>query len=87
MKSIPKKYKEEREKKIFISRRLTDSPLTLEQLSGEFKISRERVRQIEVKAFEKVQQIVKQLSDINKNPDISSNNSLPPVEIELKKIK
>ena len=77
----------EREKKIFISRRLTDSPLTLEQLSGEFKISRERVRQIEVKAFEKVQQIVKQLSDINKNPDISSNNSLPPVEIELKKIK
>ena len=77
----------EREKKIFISRRLTDSPLTLEQLSVEFKISRERVRQIEVKAFEKVQQIVKQLSDINKNPDISSNNSLPPVEIELKKIK
>ena len=77
----------EREKKIFISRRLTDSPLTLEKLSGEFKISRERVRQIEVKAFKKVQQIVKQLSDINKNPDISSNNSLPPVEIELKKIK
>ena len=43
----------DRERKIFTYRRLMDNPLTLEELSKEFKISRERVRQIEVKAFEK----------------------------------
>ncbi len=45
----------EREKRIFAARRLSEDPLTLEQLSTEFDISRERVRQIEVRAFEKVQ--------------------------------
>lgn len=45
----------DREKRIFQARRLSEDPLTLEQLSGEFDISRERVRQIEVRAFEKVQ--------------------------------
>ncbi len=45
----------EREQRIFTARRLSENPLTLEQLSGEFDISRERVRQIEVRAFEKVQ--------------------------------
>jgi len=45
----------DREKRIFIARRLEESPITLEELSGEFDISRERVRQIEVRAFEKVQ--------------------------------
>ncbi|MEM1318351.1 MAG: RNA polymerase sigma factor RpoH [Pseudomonadota bacterium] len=45
----------EREKRIFMARRLEEEPLTLEVLSGEFDISRERVRQIEVRAFEKVQ--------------------------------
>ncbi len=45
----------EREQRIFEARRLSEDPLTLEQLSGEFSISRERVRQIEVRAFEKVQ--------------------------------
>ena len=45
----------EREKEILYSRRLTDEPLTLEDLSKKFKISRERIRQIENKAFEKVQ--------------------------------
>jgi len=45
----------EREQRIFTARRLSEDPLTLEQLSGEFSISRERVRQIEVRAFEKVQ--------------------------------
>lgn len=45
----------EREKRIFIARRLEENPITLEDLSGEFDISRERVRQIEVRAFEKVQ--------------------------------
>ena len=45
----------EREKKILYSRRLTDNPNTLEELSKKFKISRERIRQIENKAFEKLQ--------------------------------
>ena len=48
----------DRERRIFEARRLSDEPLTLEELSGEFDISRERVRQIEVRAFEKVQQAV-----------------------------
>ncbi|MEM9277997.1 MAG: RNA polymerase sigma factor RpoH [Pseudomonadota bacterium] len=48
----------DREKRIFIARRLEENPVTLEELSGEFDISRERVRQIEVRAFEKVQKAV-----------------------------
>ena len=48
----------EREKRIFEARRLRDDPITLEDLSTEFDISRERVRQIEVRAFEKVQDAV-----------------------------
>ncbi len=49
----------EREQRIFMARRLTDKAITLEELSGEFNISRERVRQIEVRAFEKVQKAMK----------------------------
>jgi RNA polymerase sigma-32 factor len=49
----------ERERRIFEARRLIDEPVTLEELSEEFSISRERVRQIEVRAFEKVQAAVK----------------------------
>ena len=45
----------EREREILYSRRLTDDPLTLEDLSKKYKISRERIRQIENKAFEKLQ--------------------------------
>jgi RNA polymerase sigma-32 factor len=48
-----------RERRIFEARRLADDPVTLEQLSEEFGVSRERVRQIEVRAFEKVQAAVK----------------------------
>ena len=48
-----------RERRIFEARRLADDPITLEELSTEFGVSRERVRQIEVRAFEKVQQAVK----------------------------
>ena len=48
----------ERERRIFTARRLTDNPLTLEELSSEFNVSRERIRQIEVRAFEKVQKAV-----------------------------
>ena len=49
----------DRERRIFEARRLSDDPITLENLSDEFDISRERVRQIEVRAFEKVQAAVK----------------------------
>jgi RNA polymerase sigma-32 factor len=49
----------ERERRIFEARRLADDPVTLEDLSSEFGVSRERVRQIEVRAFEKVQAAVK----------------------------
>ena len=48
-----------RERRIFEARRLADEPITLEELSTEFGVSRERVRQIEVRAFEKVQAAVK----------------------------
>ena len=46
---------DEREKEIIESRRLTENPKTLEDLSKKFNISRERIRQIETKAFEKLQ--------------------------------
>ncbi|MGJ8529104.1 RNA polymerase sigma factor RpoH [Maritalea sp.] len=49
----------EREQEIFKSRRLRETPLTLEELAQKFEVSRERIRQIEVRAFEKVQIEVK----------------------------
>jgi RNA polymerase sigma-32 factor len=49
----------ERERRIFEARRLAEDPITLEELAAEFGVSRERVRQIEVRAFEKVQKAVK----------------------------
>jgi RNA polymerase sigma-32 factor len=49
----------DRERRIFEARRLADDPMTLEDLAAEFGVSRERVRQIEVRAFEKVQKAVK----------------------------
>jgi RNA polymerase sigma-32 factor len=49
----------DRERRIFEARRLAEDPLTLEELSQEFGVSRERVRQIEVRAFEKVQEAVR----------------------------
>ena len=48
----------DRERRIFEARRLSEDPATLEQLSTEFGVSRERIRQIEVRAFEKVQKAV-----------------------------
>ena len=48
-----------RERRIFEARRLAEDPITLEELSEEFGVSRERVRQIEVRAFEKVQAAVR----------------------------
>ena len=47
-----------RERRVFEARRLAEEPLTLEELSAEFGVSRERIRQIEVRAFEKVQKAV-----------------------------
>src|ERR1700730_14593363 len=49
----------DRERRLFEARRLAEAPITLEELADEFGVSRERVRQIEVRAFEKVQQSVK----------------------------
>jgi len=49
----------ERERHILIERRLKDEPTTLEDLSQQYGISRERVRQIEVRAFEKLQRSMK----------------------------
>ena len=59
----------EREKEIITARRLSETPTTLEDLSKKYKISRERIRQIETKAFEKLQK-----SMINAN---KSKNLLP----------
>jgi RNA polymerase sigma-32 factor len=49
----------ERERRIFEARRLAEEPITLQELADEFGVSRERVRQIGVCAFEKVQKSVK----------------------------
>src|SRR5882724_7728849 len=57
----------DRERRIFEARRLAEDPMTLEDLAAEFGVSRERVRQIEVRAFEKVQVAVK--STIAKQQD------------------
>ncbi len=54
-----------RERRIIEARKLVDDPITLEELSSEFNVSRERVRQIEVRAFEKLQTaVVKNLAAI-----------------------
>jgi RNA polymerase sigma-32 factor len=63
-----------RERRIFEARRLADEPMTLEALSDEFDISRERVRQIEVRAFEKIQSAVK--------AGIAKTEAPPPPRIE-----
>lgn len=57
-----------REREILVERRLKEKPATLEELSQVYNISRERIRQIEVRAFEKLQEIVQ-------NCALSSNNS------------
>ncbi len=52
----------ERERAILIERRLTDEPKTLEELSQTYNVSRERVRQIEVRAFEKLQKAMQDIA-------------------------
>jgi RNA polymerase sigma-32 factor len=49
----------DRERRIFVARHLTDQPPTLEELAEKYNVSRERIRQIEVRAFEKVRKAVK----------------------------
>jgi RNA polymerase sigma-32 factor len=51
----------DRERRIFEARHLADDPLTLDELAAQFNVSRERIRQIEVRAFEKVRKAVKNL--------------------------
>ncbi len=52
----------DREKDILEQRRLRDKAVTLEELSGQYDVSRERIRQIEVRAFEKIQQKMRELA-------------------------
>jgi RNA polymerase sigma-32 factor len=52
----------DRERDVLIKRRLSDEPVTLEELSEEYKVSRERIRQIEVRAFEKLQERIRALA-------------------------
>lgn len=52
----------DREKDILTQRRLSDQAVTLEELSGQYDVSRERIRQIEVRAFEKLQKRMKELA-------------------------
>src|SRR5271169_5219681 len=59
----------DRERRIFEARRLADDPITLEELADEFGVSRERVRQIEVRAFEKIQKAVKSNISHMENPE------------------
>jgi RNA polymerase sigma-32 factor len=53
---------DDRERRIFEARRLVDEPLTLEDLAASFNVSRERIRQIEARAFEKVRKAAKNLA-------------------------
>ena len=52
----------ERERHILTERRLIDEPKTLEELSEQYNVSRERIRQIEVRAFEKLQKAMKRMA-------------------------
>jgi RNA polymerase sigma-32 factor len=52
----------DREKDVLVQRRLSDDPVTLEDLSERYKVSRERIRQIEVRAFEKLQSRMRELA-------------------------
>jgi RNA polymerase sigma-32 factor len=55
----------EREKEILFARRLSDEVITLDDLSKKYKISRERIRQIETKAFEKLQKAMLNAAESN----------------------
>ena len=69
----------DRERRIFEARRLADEPVTLEDLAAEFGVSRERVRQIEVRAFEKVQKAVKNHVAAMETPPARAVAAAPPM--------
>jgi len=52
----------ERERDVLMQRRLQEEPVTLEDLSNRYDVSRERIRQIEVRAFEKLQNRMRELA-------------------------
>jgi RNA polymerase sigma-32 factor len=60
----------DRERRVFEARRLAEEPATLEELSEEFGVSRERIRQIEVRAFEKVQKAVTTTAKRDEGPQL-----------------
>jgi RNA polymerase sigma-32 factor len=66
----------DRERRIFEARRLAEEPMTLEELSAEFGVSRERIRQIEVRAFEKVQKAVRLAAQAKLGGPVAA--ALPP---------
>ena len=73
----------ERERRIFEARRLADDTVTLEELAEEFGVSRERVRQIEVRAFEKVQKAVKNGVTAMEQPKAVTAKSAPALAAAL----
>jgi RNA polymerase sigma-32 factor len=78
----------ERERRIFEARRLADEPITLEELADEFGVSRERVRQIEVRAFEKVQKAVKNsiaVLQVRRARGVADQWAIPPTRPYLHK--
>jgi RNA polymerase sigma-32 factor len=68
----------ERERHILIERRLKDEPTTLEELSQQYNISRERVRQIEVRAFEKLQKAMQNLDVQDAQRRAAGAPAIPP---------
>jgi RNA polymerase sigma-32 factor len=65
----------DRERRIFEARRLANEPVTLEELAERFHVSRERIRQIEVRAFEKVQKMVLNSIAIMETPSANFETS------------
>jgi RNA polymerase sigma-32 factor len=63
---------DKRERYIFEARRLIDPPLSLAELAIKFRVSPERIRQIEARAFEKVQEAVH--FALGRNPELSSGS-------------
>ena len=76
----------DRERRIFEARRLADDPVTLEELAEEFGVSRERVRQIEVRAFEKVQKAVKNKVSAMETPSAQRPRRSPRIKADRRPI-
>jgi RNA polymerase sigma-32 factor len=61
----------DRERRIFLARRLAETPIGLEELAGEFGVSRERIRQIEMRAFERVEKAVRHRVAAMEHPELA----------------